>query len=302
MWGIVIDGNIRDYTGGGYRRHSFDASHNVPKINLGYKRLLVLFLSLCIVLSLSHASTLRWSWAGADDKVQCYRWQLNSEEDGGWKVEDSSTTSIILDRVTSSDTLFVQASYDGSTWSESGTGTYIKESVSIPLSLRLNVTPYSSAVYYFYNGHYIDNARTLMGTIYGVSATLELDYTPLSFMRLYPEAGYSYEMKIQTVIPKKQDMHYVKIGGGVDFLLSVTQRTDIYLGFYGGAMWHINNSKYSTAPYFGSRLGLDVSLNEHFTLGAFTRVSASFLNTNDTLTNSVTLIIDSLTLSGAYVF
>ncbi len=139
-----------------------------------------------------------------------------------------------------------------------------------------------------------------MGTIYGVSTGIELDWTPFSFLRIYPEFGYAYEMKIQTVIPKQQDMQYIKAGGGIDYLLSLSDKRDIYIGAFGGVMWHINNNKYNTSPYFGSRLGLDVSIIEHLTLGAFTRVTASFLTVeDDTLYSSMTLLVDpvSLTLS-----
>ncbi len=139
-----------------------------------------------------------------------------------------------------------------------------------------------------------------MGTIYGVSTSLEFDWTPFSFLRLYPEFGYAYEMKIQTVIPKEQDMQYIKGGLGVDYLISVSDRSDIYLGALGGVMAHINNNKYNIAPYFGARLGLETKITENLTLGAFARVTASFLTVeDDTMYSSVTLLIDpvSLTLS-----
>ncbi len=204
-----------------------------------------------------------------------------------------------------SDTFYLEASYDGINWSERSVTTYTheKEPVDIPLSLRLNVAPYSSAVYYFYEGHYIDKARTLMGTIYGVSTSLELDWTPFSFLRLYPEFGYAYVMKIQTVIPKEQDMQYIKGGFGLDGIVKVSDRSDIYLGALGGVMAHINNKKYNIAPYFGARLGFETTLGNHITLGAFSRVTASFLTVeDDTLYSSVTLLVDPVCLTLSYNF
>ena len=243
------------------------------------------------------------SWNNRDDYTYL-RYQRDSEIEDNWTVIDGGEESIVLPYHEGLNTYYIQSSFDGVNWSESASSTYTyeKKSVEIPLSLRVNLAPYSAAVYYFYNGHYIDNAKTLMGTVYGTSESIELDWTPFSFLRIYPEAGYAYEMKIQTVIPKRQDMHYIKLGGGVDFLIPLTEKSDIYLGALGGAMWHVNNSKYSIAPYFGARLGLDVSVSSHLTLGSYMRVCASFLNTSEYLYNSVTLLIDPLSLSLSYVF
>ncbi len=244
------------------------------------------------------------SWENEGD-YNYFRYQRDGEEEGRWTVTDGKTESAVLPYHKGLNTYYIQSSWDGLLWSDSAvtTYTYEKEPVVIPLSLRLNVAPYSSAVYYFYEGHYIDKARTLMGTIYGVSTLIEFDWTPFNFLRIYPEFGYAYEMKMQTVIPKKQDMQYIKLGGGFDGLVGVSERSDVYLGAFGGVMWHINNNKYNIAPYFGGRVGFETALGEHFTLGAFTRVTASFLKVeDDKLYSSVTLLIDPVSLTFAYNF
>ncbi len=244
------------------------------------------------------------SWENEGD-YNYFRYQRDGEEEGKWAVTDGNTESAVLPYHKGLNTYYIQSSWDGVNWSESGVDTYFHEweKVNIPLSIRLNVAPYSSAVYYFYEGHYIDKARTLMGTIYGVSTSLELDWTPFNFLRIYPEFGYSYEMKMQTVIPKKQDMHYMKSGFGFDGLINVSDKSDVYLGAFGGVMWHINNNRYNAAPYFGGRIGFETALGEHFTLGAFTRVTASILDVgDDKLYSSVTLLIDPLTLTLSYNF
>ncbi len=246
--------------------------------------------------------TLTWD---NDNGYNYFRYQRDGEEEGKWTVTDGKTESAVLPYHKGLNTYYIQSSWDGNTWSESGVDTYFyeKEKVNIPLTLRLNVAPYSSAVYYFYEGHYIDKARTLMGTIYGVSTSIELDWAPFSFLRLYPEFGYAYVMKIQTVIPKEQDMQYIKGGFGFDGLINVSDRSDIYLGALGGIMAHINNKKYNIAPYFGARLGFETTLGDHITLGAFARVTASFLTVeDDTLYSSVTLLVDPVCLTLSWSF
>lgn len=296
--------NFKKYiklNGGGYPSLAHNRNTDIVRRQAIFSKRVVLVCLLFLLPSLSlFSASLEWKWSTDDEGVKYYRYKTSTSSE--WTVVESTTTSLITDDTVN--TLELQASYDGMVWSESsiGTYTYEKPEVKIPLSIRLNAAPYSSAVYYFYNGHYIDNARTLMGTVYGFSTSFELDWRPLSFLRLYIDTGYALEKKIQTVIPKEQPMHYLKVGGGLDFIYPVTEKTDIYLGALGGAMAHINNSKYSIAPYFGSRLGLDVALTEHITLGAFMRMSASFLNTSEVLYNSVTLLIDPMSLSLSYVF
>ncbi len=74
-------------------------------------------------MSLSAAS-LEWSWKDGGEGVSFYRYQLNGEDENKWTVVDGTTTSVILDSGSSSNTLYLQASYDGVNWSESTKGTY----------------------------------------------------------------------------------------------------------------------------------------------------------------------------------
>lgn len=239
-----------------------------------------------------------------DNNYNCYRYQRDSEDDNNWTVTEGKAESVVLPYHEGLNTYYVQSSYDGVLWSESAVTTYThqKEKTKIPLSLRFNLAPYSSAVYYFYNGHDIDEARTLMGTIYGVSTSLELDYTPIDKLRLYLDTGYSLVLKIQTVIPKRRDVHYITSGIGIDYIVGVGERSDIFFGPLGGVMAHINNNKVSITPYYGVRAGFESRITESLTLGINVRVRGALLFTDNTLTDSLTLLIDPMTLSLTYVF
>jgi len=64
-------------------------------------------------------------WERDDERISRYRYQLNGEEDDGWTVVDGATTSISVDMGAGINTIYVQASYDGVKWSESGHATYV---------------------------------------------------------------------------------------------------------------------------------------------------------------------------------
>lgn len=59
-------------------------------------------------------------WESEDSGVSCYRYQLNGEEEGKWTVVDGSSTGATIDMGIGLNILYVQASYDGVSWSESG--------------------------------------------------------------------------------------------------------------------------------------------------------------------------------------
>lgn len=66
-----------------------------------------------------------WQWSLDDTEVTAYRYQLNGEEDDKWTVVDGSVgeySATSLDPY-SDYTLYLQASYDGSLWSESAQST-----------------------------------------------------------------------------------------------------------------------------------------------------------------------------------
>lgn len=140
-----------------------------------------------------------------------------------------------------------------------------------------------------------------MGTIYGVSTSIELDWCPIDKIRIYPEIGYALALKIQTVIPKKRDVHYIKAGAGVDYLLNVSENTALYAGVLGGGMAHINNNKVTITPYFGTRVGFETKIAESLYLGAMVRVTGALLYTDNTLTDSLTLLVDPASITLRYV-
>lgn len=172
------------------------------------------------------------------------------------------------------------------------------------LSLRLNAAPYSVAVFDFYNGKDIEGAKTVTATGYGFSAGLEGDWEISNRFRLYPEAGYALTLKKETVIPEANAVQYIKLGAGADYIFSLNEKIELYGGLFGGAMFHINNSKYNVAPYFGLRLGGDYALSENITLGAFTRVAFSFLTTGESgnIRDSLTVLVDPLCAVLTYTF
>lgn len=173
---------------------------------------------------------------------------------------------------------------------------------SSDFSARVNVAPYSLAVFDFYNGKDIEGAEAVTATSYGFSASVEGDWRMNNMFRLYPEAGYSLALKKDTVIPEGKAVQYIKFGAGADCIFSLSEKAELYTGLFAGGMFHINSKKANFAPYFGVRLGFDWALTEKITLGASSRFALSFLKTDSRLTDSLTLMIDPVSLAVSYVF
>lgn len=70
--------------------------------------------------------SIMWEWEKADEDVVAFRYQMDAQEADGWTVVDSSVTSFSVGPVddTVAYSLYLQQSYDGETWSESGQLTY----------------------------------------------------------------------------------------------------------------------------------------------------------------------------------
>ncbi len=170
-----------------------------------------------------------------------------------------------------------------------------------PHQTRLNVAPFSCADYYFYNADNINKAKTLTGTVYGLSISLELDFKTGCFS-FYPEFGYSLEIKSQSLIPEREIMHYIKLGAGADYLIFLSEERRLYAGLFGGGMLHINSGEYSCSPYYGLRCGYEVSLTPSFSFGAMTRLTLSRLTAEDKLYNNLTFLLDPLSFTFSYKF
>ena len=70
--------------------------------------------------------SIMWEWEKTDEDVVAFRYQMDAQEADGWTVVESSVTSYSVGPVddTVSYSLYLQQSYDGETWSESGLLTY----------------------------------------------------------------------------------------------------------------------------------------------------------------------------------
>ena len=170
-------------------------------------------------------------------------------------------------------------------------------------SLRVAISPYSLALYRFYNGYNTTSRRTKTNSVYGFSCNVEFDMPLSSWLSFYPELGCDLIIKKDTVIPGARLVQYYKAGAGVDFTFSITEKNSLYTGLFGGAMVHINNKKASLTPYFGARLGYDYSFNEHFSLGAVSRVTfALFIGRSSKLMDSMTILIDPVSVTLTYRF
>ena len=86
-------------------------------------RKLVFCLALALICTASLFAALAnvtWTWYENDPDVMFYRYQVDSQDDGGWTVVDSSVNEVtLLLDVSQVHSLYLQQSYDGELWSPS---------------------------------------------------------------------------------------------------------------------------------------------------------------------------------------
>ncbi len=258
--------------------------------------LLLLFLTATFL----HASDyVEWKWKSEDSDVLLYRWQLDGEDEGKWTEVDSSVTSVSLP-VTGGSVLFVQSSLDGIHWSESGTAEYTSPAAENSGSVRFSFIPYSLALYRFYNGYDTVSTRTRTASVYGIASSLEADFSLSPFLRIFPETGFDYIVKADSVIPGACGVWYFNIGGGMDLVFSAAPGLSVYGGISVGTLAHISNSRANITAYFRARAGVEKNLSDDLCVGVMTRTTLSFLKGRQSLLDSATILIETLGVTLQY--
>lgn len=116
--------NFRKYMklnrGGGYTSHASSALKAPAIRRVKRKRVLLFFILFLLALNYLSASSLIWSWSSTDENIEYYRYK--TDETSSWTVVDGSTTSVNLP--SDKTKIYIEASYDGRTWSETRVGTY----------------------------------------------------------------------------------------------------------------------------------------------------------------------------------
>lgn len=108
--------------GGGCPSPNCDAyiTYEGWRLEAGKKRVLLLCLLFLFTLANLFSSELSWSWTKTDDAVKYFRYK--TDIDGEWTVVESSITCVTTSG--STENLYLEASYDGLTWSGTAVGTY----------------------------------------------------------------------------------------------------------------------------------------------------------------------------------
>lgn len=239
---------------------------------------------------------LEWFWGYEDADSFSYR--LNK---GEWKIIDGEKRSVTIDNLqTGQFNLFeIYATKDGkaSNISSYGVVANSEKPYRYPVSLRLSVSPYSLAIYDFYNGHHIQSSKYLSYSRYGLAADADFGLYVLDRIRFSFGAGYSYIHKDETIIPEAFDVQYLKAFGGLDITAIRKGSFSASLGAFGGMMMHINADKYNWTSFAGARLDLSYALSNHFAVSAGTRFSAAHLPSAEYLLNSMTYLIEPVAIS-----
>ena len=277
--------------------------------------------TLIVVLSLVFSSFLfaanvRWQWN--DIEAEYYRWQLDSESDDGWTVVNGDVhfaDTLDLDP-SMINHFFIQSSLDGNTWTSSTVKTWggensiesDQETIEVSgkpngnrFGVRAFISPYSLAIYDFYNGHDVKDAKFLTFSDYAAALDIELFWKTPWPLALHLDAGYTFALKSETVIPDAMDVHYVRLGGGLDSVIA-NEKLSFAFGVIGGELIAFNAEHWNPGSYLGGRLLLEFNLSDKLLLGCQSRVAVSYQKASDPLMSSLTWMVDPLALSITYRF
>jgi len=288
---MILGECYRLNNGGGYYSPNSSSLNNRRRPSLRVKAIVVLLLFLFISSSL-FAYSIKWTWDG--DSVY-YRY---SSDEKSWTVTEDKEAYTDVENDREPNLLFVQSSNDKKVWSKSSIGRY---SLS-PITVRVNISPYTSALIDFYNAHSIEKARDLTGTVLGNSLSLDLCWDNNSSLRLYTKLGGSYVILNTPVSAKSRVVEYIKGGVGVDLYNALYRDTSFFFGLGGGVMLHIAENKMSITPYGETRLGFEWEINERVSCGVVGALSVSHFESREEIKNSLTLLYEPISATLSYRF
>ena len=96
----------------------------------------ILAFLLVAMISFSAFAAVSWSWTSPYRNTYGFRYQVNGESEDGWTYVDSSVTELTDENADYGDTLYVQLSLDGKTWSESGVAEYAYPEEPLPMKQK----------------------------------------------------------------------------------------------------------------------------------------------------------------------
>lgn len=290
------------------------------------KRWSILFSFLIAFPCILSAANVRWQWNDID--AAYYRWQLDGESEDGWTVVDGNT--LYADTYDLDPTLLynfhIQSSPDGVSWSNASVETWggfdeiateeVDAAVDVSESMedapaaksrrnrfgvRAGLSPYSFVLYDFYKGHDIKDAKYLTMTNYSAALDTELFWKTPWPLALHLDAGYTLALKNETVIPNAVDVHYVRLGGGLDCVIA-NEKLSFAFGVHGGELITFNADHWNPGSYLGGRLLLEFKISDNLLFGCQSRVTVSHQKASDPLMSSLTWIVDPMALSVSYMF
>ena len=268
---------------------------------------MILSLSLSLSCSPLLAANIRWQWNDVD--ATSYRWQLDGEAEDGWTVVDGNTLHADTPDLDSSriNRFYIQSSHDGLSWSDSFVETWgedeeIEEQKKVShFGMRAALSPYSIDIFDFYNGHHVADARFLTHTSYSTSIDTEFYYRTPWPLSLHLDAGYNLGIKKETVERNAYDVHFIRLGGGIDGVVA-NEKLSFSFGILGGEMISFNADSWNSGSYLGGRLLLEFNITESLLLGLQSKATVSYQKTRDPLLSSLTWIVDPVSLTIAYRF
>lgn len=263
------------------------------------KNIFCILLVMILALSCISARSIRWTWQAGDDAVQYFRYQLDGEDPEKWTVVDADTDCYQLDNAGGKAyTLYVQASYDGDTWSSSASNTSavqpvaglevieIEDDAEERADLALNRPGRISITLSAGYGTQVAESGVKAGTDvitpykHNVKAELGLGVQATERLRIAGSAGFG--MTDFMVGTEERYLFTLPLLAGLEITTPEIGSFSGFVGAYAGGYFRFWNGKLAKAgPAVQLRAGMDMRLAKHFALTFSTGTSWILENWKD---------------------
>ena len=155
---------------------------------------------------------------------------------------------------------------------------------------------YTLGIYDFFNGHDIDNAKYFTTSEYGLNNGIGYSTSLTRSLDMEFEVNAINILKKESVLPNGNNVNYIQITAGT----SLHKRfgiADFYAGIFLGSVSGFNLCTEDLTGTAGIKLGVDLSIGRTpLSIGFQSRMSMLYLYSDDSLYESMTYLIDPVSL------
>ncbi len=163
-------------------------------------------------------------------------------------------------------------------------------------SLRFTISPFPIGIYDFYNGHNIPNARYLTCAPFGFGVKADYGFYCTERLRLNLEYSYTVLFRYKHIIPNEEMVQYHKIIAGVEYALIKDNVFSLMANLNGGVLLGVIADKFDINSIIGTGISASWAITNALSMGITSSVSFSFSKHSDPLYNSMSYIVEPISV------